>query len=214
MGTRVLVRLHGADVIHSFWVPKLRARPTRFPVRPTWLAARPGHRAATVGSAPSTAVLSTRTWGSRSWRRSRGLRALARAAAAARAPEPQAASQRRGLALVEYRCGACHTVRGTHAARAQRPGPHTRASRGRSRPGCCPTLPERSVAGSRTPQHIKPGSLMPNQKSDSEDLQRRSSSYLEIAAMRARGFPRAGRRHRQCRAPGATPAAVGGPDRA
>ena len=40
-GTRVLIRLHGADVIHSFWVPQLSGKTDAIPgqVNPSWIAA-------------------------------------------------------------------------------------------------------------------------------------------------------------------------------
>ena len=66
VNTPVLVKLHGADVIHSFWVPKLTGKTDTIPGQTNLAGSRPRNPGATLGSAPSTAACSTPTWRLRS----------------------------------------------------------------------------------------------------------------------------------------------------
>ena len=115
VGVPVLVRLHGADVIHSFWVPQLAGKTDTIPGQTnlSWIQAdQPGrylgqcteycgyqhaHMQFEVVAQPQAEF--------DQW--------IAAQRQPAVAPVTEAAT--RGLALVEYRCGLCHRVRGTAA---------------------------------------------------------------------------------------------------
>ena len=69
VGMRVLVRLHGGDVIHSFWVPQLSGKTDTIPGQTNlaWLQAdQPGRYR---GQCSEYCGRSTRTWGSKWWLR-------------------------------------------------------------------------------------------------------------------------------------------------
>jgi len=114
-GVPILVRLHGGDVIHSFWIPKLSGKTDTIPGQTnlSWMqAGSPGryYGACTEYCGAQHANM--------------GLEVVAqsqpdfdqwRAAQLDAAREPASESQIRGRGLVEYRCGLCHQVRGTRA---------------------------------------------------------------------------------------------------
>ena len=168
VGVPVLVRLHGADVIHSFWVPKLSGKTDTIPGQTnlSWLQAR--NPAATRASALSTAACSMRTWQFEVVAESASrVRALAYASARASVVAGHPAEQQRGMELVQYRCGLCHRVRGTRAGAISAPDLTHLMSRRMLAAG---TLAQQSghagSAGSQNPQSIKPGTLMPDQYLD------------------------------------------------
>lgn len=178
VGTRVLVRLHGADVIHSFWVPQLSGKTDTIPGQTNlgWLQAdHPGRYRGQCSeycgaqhAHMGLEVVADDAATFRAWR----------AQQVRPAPEPQADNQRRGLALVEYRCGACHTVRGTQAGARSGPDLTHIASRGMIAAGMLPNNPGTLSGWIENAAHIKAGSLMPDQQLQSDDL-RDVVSYLE-----------------------------------
>lgn len=178
VGTRVLVRLHGADVIHSFWVPQLSGKTDTIPGQTNlgWLQAdHPGRYRGQCSeycgaqhAHMGLEVVADDAATFRAWR----------AQQVQPAPEPQADNQRRGLALVEYRCGACHTVRGTQAGARSGPDLTHIASRGMIAAGMLPNNPGTLSGWIENAAHIKAGSLMPDQQLQSDDL-RDVVSYLE-----------------------------------
>lgn len=160
-GEPVEVKLIGADVIHSFWVPALMGKTDIIPgqVNRTWIAAaKPGtyrgqcaeycgvqhaHMALLVVAMPPEEF--------RAWRE----RQLTPA------PEPASEAARAAEASFVARCGRCHTVRGT-------------AARGRRGPDLSHLMSRRSLAAATLPnttghllgwiadpQGVKPGSRMP-----------------------------------------------------
>jgi cytochrome c oxidase subunit II len=163
VGARVLVRLHGADVIHSFWVPQLSGKTDTIPgqTNVSWLQARqPGryrgqcsefcgfqhaHMAFEVVAEPAADF---ERW------RSQQLQSAAL---------PLTAAQSRGLELVEYRCGLCHRVRGTSAAAVTAPDLTHLASRRMIAAGTLLNNPGNLLGWTEDPQSIKPGALMPRQ---------------------------------------------------
>jgi len=178
VGSKVLLRLHAGDVIHSFWVPKLTGKTDLVPgqVNLTWLQAdEPGvyhgacaeycglqhaHMAFTV-VAESPAQYDA-------WRR----------AQLQTAPPPATPAQAEGLALVEYRCALCHAIRGTRAGARYGPDLSHLMSRRTLAAG---TLPNNrgSLAGwIEDPQGVKPGSLMPPQQLSGPQVQA-VLAYLE-----------------------------------
>ncbi len=162
-GQRVLVRLHGGDVIHSFWVPKLTGKTDTIPGQTnlSWIeAARPGrymgqcteycglqhaHMAFEVIADPPKQFAQ--------WR----------AHQLEPAPQPSTPQQSRGMALVEYRCGLCHQIRGTQAGAVTAPDLTHLMSRRTIASGTLPTGPGTLAEWIEAPQALKPGNLMPDQ---------------------------------------------------
>lgn len=179
VGMPVKVRLHGADVIHSFWVPKLSGKADAIPGRTnvTWLqASAPGryrgqctefcgfqhaHMAFEVVAETPEAFAA--------WR-SRQL---------APAPEPTTPEQMRGRDFVEYRCGLCHRVRGTTAGALIAPDLTHVMTRAQIASGTLPTNTGTLATWIRNPQALKPGSLMPNQNMTGSELAD-TLAYLEL----------------------------------
>lgn len=179
VGAPVKVRLHGGDVIHSFWVPKLSGKADAIPGRTnvTWLqASTPGryrgqcsefcgfqhaHMAFdVVAELPSE----FETW---------------RARQLAPAPAPTTPEQSRGLAFVEYRCGLCHRVRGTTAGATSAPDLTHIMTRTQLASGTLPNDASNLATWIRNAQGFKPGSLMPNQNMTGPELAD-TLAYLEL----------------------------------
>jgi cytochrome c oxidase subunit II len=163
-GAKVLVRLHGGDVIHSFWVPQLSGKTDTIPGQTnlSWLEAnQPGRYRGqcteycglehakmafeVVADTPEAFAL---------WRR----------AQLQTAPPPTAPDARRGLAYFEYRCSLCHAVRGTTAASYYGPDLTHLMSRRLIAAGTLPNTRGALGGWIDGPQAIKPGALMPDQK--------------------------------------------------
>lgn len=178
VGVPVLVRLHGGDVIHSFWVPSLTGKTDTIPGQTnfSWIEARRpgryrgqctefcGFQHAHMGF---EVVAQTQADFDR-WRAAQLLPARA----------PQTAAQQRGLAVVEYRCGLCHEVRGTHAGASAAPDLTHLMSRRTIAAGLLPNTPGNLVGWIQNPQDIKPGNLMPNQYLPGDQLSD-VQAYLE-----------------------------------
>ena len=161
VGSPVRVRLVGVDVIHSFWVPALAGKTDVVPgqVNETWLEAdRPGryrgqcteycgvqhaHMAFDVVAEPPAVF--------RAW--------LATQLAPAAPPVAPAAI--RGERNFEFRCGACHTVRGTAAGGTAAPDLTHLMSRATIAAGSAPNTPAMLAAWMANPQALKPGNNMP-----------------------------------------------------
>jgi cytochrome c oxidase subunit 2 len=170
VGARVLIRLHGADVIHSFWVPQLSGKTDTIPGQTnlSWLQARQAgrylgqcsefcgfqhaHMAFEVVAEPAAEFQAWRTQQLQS------------------APAPMTPAQLRGLALVEYRCGLCHRVRGTGAGAISAPDLTHLGSRRMIAAGTLPNNPGNLVGWTEDPQSIKPGALMPRQYLSGQEL--------------------------------------------
>jgi cytochrome c oxidase subunit 2 len=179
VGVPVLVRLHGRDVIHSFWVPKLSGKTDVIPglTNLSWIQAdAPGrfrgqcseycgyqhaHMAFEVVAEPKGDF---DRWLDRQRRE---------------APPPTTPEQTRGLALVEYRCGLCHRVRGTGAGSISAPDLTHLMSRQTLAAGTLPNTSGNLVGWVQNPQIIKPGSLMPNQELSAQQLSD-TLAYLEL----------------------------------
>jgi cytochrome c oxidase subunit 2 len=163
VGVPVLVRLHGADVIHSFWVPQLSGKTDAIPgqTNMSWLQAdRPGrylgqctefcgyqhaHMQFEVVAEPRADF-------------DRWVTAQRQAAA-----RPATAAATRGLELIEYRCGLCHRVRGTEAGAISAPDLTHLMSRRTLAAGTLLNNPGNLAGWIENPQNLKPGNLMPNQ---------------------------------------------------
>lgn len=178
VGVPVLVRLHGGDVIHSFWVPQLSGKTDAIPGQTnlSWMQAdRPGrylgqctefcgyqhaHMQFEVVAEPQEAY-------------DQWVTAQRKAAGA-----PTTSEATRGMALIEYRCGLCHRVRGTEAGAISAPDLTHLMSRRTLAAGTLLNNPGNLVGWIQNPQNIKPGNLMPNQYLSAQQLSD-ALAYLE-----------------------------------
>jgi cytochrome c oxidase subunit 2 len=160
-GEPVRFRLTGADVVHSFWVPKLSGKTDTIPGQSnsTWLeASKPGiyrgqcteycgqqhaHMALVVVAEPPEQF---KAW----W--DDQLKPPA-------APGTQEAAD--GLATFRVRCGGCHAVRGTEAGGDFGPDLSHLMTRRTIAAGTLPNTPGYLSAWIADPQALKPGSRMP-----------------------------------------------------
>jgi cytochrome c oxidase subunit 2 len=163
VGVPVLVRLHGGDVIHSFWVPKLSGKTDAIPgqINPSWLQARlPGrYRGACsefCGAQHANMAFEVVAEPEADYERWR-------AAEIQPAPEPASQAQIRGRGIVQYRCGLCHQVRGTNAGAVNAPDLTHLMSRRTLAAGAIPNNVGSLAGWIQNPQAFKPGSQMPNQ---------------------------------------------------
>jgi cytochrome c oxidase subunit II len=166
----VLVRLHGADVIHSFWVPKLTGKTDTIPGQTnfSWIRAdRPGlyrgqctEYCGSEHAHMSLEVVAESRTAFDQWR----------AAQLAPAPAPTTPEQARGRQLVEYRCGLCHQVRGTLAGALSAPDLTHIATRRTLAAGTLLNNPGNLSGWIEDPQAVKPESLMPNQFLSAQQL--------------------------------------------
>jgi cytochrome c oxidase subunit 2 len=157
-GRPVLIKLNGADVIHSFWIPALAGKTDTIPGRTnlTWMqAGRPGtyrgqcteycglqhaHMAAFVIADPPDAF--------EAWRQAQ--------------LQPAAATPLAGgSALFVERCGACHTVRGTGAGGVSGPDLTHLMSRATLAAGTVQNTISGLEGWIANPQALKPGARMP-----------------------------------------------------
>lgn len=161
VGRPVQVKLTGADVIHSFWIPALTGKTDTIPGRTNlaWLQAdRPGiyrgqcteycgkqhaHMAMFVVADPPAAF--------EAWR----------AGQLRPATDPQGADAARGAGVFQARCSACHTVRGTPAGGVVGPDLTHLMSRSTIAAGTLPNNPSTLSGWVANPQSLKPGAAMP-----------------------------------------------------
>jgi cytochrome c oxidase subunit 2 len=161
IGQPVRIRLIGADVIHSFWVPALGGKMDAIPgqTNETWIEAREAGRYAGQCSEycgvqhahMALVVVAESPAAFNAWRAAQLLPA-ATASAAVSAGE---------LNFV-YHCGACHTVRGTEAGGTVAPDLTHLMSRNIIAGGVVPNTMGNLAGWIANPQSIKPGTLMPN----------------------------------------------------
>jgi len=169
-GTRVLVRLHGGDVIHSFWVPQLSGKTDAIPGQTnlSWLeASAPGRyrgqcaefcglehakMAFEVVAEPPAAFAQ--------WRRVQ----------LQTAPPPRTDAERRGALYFQHRCASCHAVRGTGATARTAPDLTHLMSRRMIAAGTLPNTHGSLAGWVQAPQTSKPGAAMPDQKLTGQQL--------------------------------------------
>jgi cytochrome c oxidase subunit II len=159
VGQPVVVRLHGADVIHSFWVPALTGKTETIPGRTnlTWLQAdkagvyrgqcaeycgvQHAHMAVFVVAQPPAAFAA--------WRAGQSAAAAPTAATAA------------GQSVFADHCAVCHTVRGTDAGGIVGPDLTHLMSRQTLAAGALPNTTGALSGWILDPQSAKPGARMP-----------------------------------------------------
>jgi cytochrome c oxidase subunit 2 len=176
----VHVELTSADVIHSFWVPKLAGKLDMIPGRTNTLTLNVhepgisrGQCAEYCGGAHalmSFFVIAMAPADFEAW--------LARESAPAAVPVEEAEIQGHAL-FVQSGCGACHTVRGTDASGTIAPDlTHV----GNRHSLAAATLPNNAEAFARwisDSQHIKPENLMPPYAIYTEQELGHLATYLE-----------------------------------
>lgn len=172
VGRPIVVTLKSADVIHSFWVPRLHGKTDLVPGRQntTWLRAdAPGifrgqcaeycgvqhaHMALTVIAEPSGQF---ERW---------------LAAQRQPAPAPATPEQSHGRDVVEQGpCALCHTIRGTNAGARTAPDLTHFATRSTIGAGTAPNTTGSLAGWIVDPQHLKPGNRMPATGLSPADLQ-------------------------------------------
>ncbi len=178
VGAKVLIRLRSSDVIHSFWVPKLTGKTDVIPGQGnlTWLEADEpgiyrGHCGEYCGlehARMAFEVVADSPRDFAEWRR----------AQLQTAPPPVTAEQAEGLALVEYRCALCHTVRGTTAGSNVGPDLTHLMSRRQIAAGFLKNNRPNLAGWIEDPQSVKPGAKMPPQHLSGPQLQA-VVAYLE-----------------------------------
>jgi cytochrome c oxidase subunit 2 len=161
VGQPVRIRLIGADVIHSFWIPALTGKTDTIPgqTNTMWLEAdRPG-----VYRGPCTEYCGAQHAHMNAFVVAQSPDAFEAWWAAQRMPAsaPSTEQETRGEVGFVFHCGACHTVRGTDAGGTVAPDLTHLMSRKTIAAGTLDnTLP--NLAGwIANPQAIKPGTRMP-----------------------------------------------------
>lgn len=170
VGQPVLVKVEGADVIHSFWVPSLTGKTDAIPGQHNiaWLEAdRPGiyrgqcteycgeqhaHMALFVVAEPPAAF---KAWQSAQLNPAR---------------QAQGPSEAQGQSVFFKHCSACHTIRGTEAGGIVGPDLTHLASRRTIAAGTLPNTPYALSGWIANPQAIKPGVKMPATDLSGPDL--------------------------------------------
>ena len=170
VNTRVLVKLRGADVIHSFWVPKLTGKTDTIPgqTNVAWLqASKPGHYLGQCteycGWQHAHMALEVVAQSPQDFQRWRAQQLQP-------AEKPLGDTEQRGRQLVEYRCGLCHEVRGTLAASHVGPDLTHLKSRHLIASGMLPNTAGALRGWIEAAQSIKPRCQMPNQNLTSQQL--------------------------------------------
>ena len=168
-GTRVLIRLHGADVIHSFWVPQLSGKTDAIPGQTnlSWIAAdRPGRYygqctefCGLEHAKMAFEVVADAPADFEAWRR-----------AQAEAASPPTADASRGLQLFRGRCADCHVVRGGAGAAGDAPDLTHLMSRRLIAGGTLANTRGNLAGWVANPQATKPGALMPDQPLTGQQL--------------------------------------------
>jgi cytochrome c oxidase subunit 2 len=170
VGKPVLVRLHAADVIHSFWVPKLTGKTDVIPgqTNQSWMQTdKPGRYLGQCSefcgyqhAHMQFEVVAQTSAEFSAWE------------AAQRQPAamPATAAAVRGLEVVQFRCASCHAIRGISAGAVSAPDLTHLMSRSTLAAGTLPNTRGNLEGIIQTPQDAKPASLMPNQHLSARQL--------------------------------------------
>jgi cytochrome c oxidase subunit 2 len=169
VGVPVHVELHSADVIHTFWAPRLAGKTEMIPGQTNvqWIEADApgvyrGQCSQFCGSQHAHMafeVVAQSQADFDAWRE-----AQTRGAAPVSAPDARA-----GRRIFEERCAGCHSVRGTTSAGMQAPDLTHLASRRLIAAGQMTNTPEHRLDWIEHAQRIKPDSLMPSMPLSASD---------------------------------------------
>jgi len=162
VGTRVELELRTADVIHSFWVPRLNRKADLIPGRTNRIlldADRPGvYR----GQCAEFCGLQHAHMGFYVFADSPArFRAWLAAQSRPRSTPATPAGRRGEQVFLAQACASCHTIRGTSASGTVGPDLTHVASRTTLGALTVPNNPGQLAAWVADPQHAKPGNLMP-----------------------------------------------------
>jgi cytochrome c oxidase subunit 2 len=170
VGQPVLVRLHAADVIHSFWVPKLTGKTDVIPgqTNQSWMQTEtPGRY---LGQCSEFCGYQHAHMQFEVVAQTPAEFAAWQAAQRQPATEPAAADAARGLEVVQFRCALCHAIRGTSAGAVSAPDLTHLMSRRTLAAGTLPNTAGNLVRWIQNPQDAKPESMMPNQYLSAQQL--------------------------------------------
>ncbi|GIW06893.1 MAG: cytochrome c oxidase subunit II [Dehalococcoidia bacterium] len=161
VGRRVVLRITSADVIHSYWVPKLAAKRDAIPghVNTLWFTAeQTGVYEGQCAEFCSLqhANMRLRVFVDDQPTFDQWLRTNAQPAATPTSPEAQRGSQ----LVLQGTCAGCHAINGTNARGQIGPNLTHFASRSTIGGGIMPNTPENLDRWLENPQAIKPGNLM------------------------------------------------------
>jgi cytochrome c oxidase subunit 2 len=162
IGKKLIIALHSADVIHSWWVPELGNKMDLVPGRTNYLTLtidKPG----TYAGACSEFCGAQHAW-MRLYIVAQEPTAYAAWAAANSQPAPPVtdALAAKGAAIFQTAtCAGCHQIQGTAAAKEEGPDLTHLFSRKRMLSGMLPMNKENLYKWISNPQAVKPGSYMP-----------------------------------------------------
>lgn len=161
-GVPVKLELRSADVIHSFWVPRLAGKTQMIPgqVNTQWIQAdTPGVYRGQCSQfcGPQHAHMAFQVIA-----QSAADFAAWQAAQRQVAPPPEGALATAGAKLFGERCAGCHTVRGSKAAGVQAPDLTHVGTRRLIAAGTVTNTPDHLLDWVRHAQRIKPDALMPS----------------------------------------------------
>jgi cytochrome c oxidase subunit 2 len=160
-GEPVLIRLIGADVIHSFWIPALSGKTDAIPgqINIAWLQAnRPGDY---LGQCAEYCGLQHAHMAVRVVAQAPGAFEAWRRRQVTPASTPDGGLALIGQNLFVAHCGACHTVRGTDAGGIVGPDLTHLMSRETLAAGAAPNDTSGLSGWIANPQALKPGAKMP-----------------------------------------------------
>ncbi|QDZ06872.1 cytochrome c oxidase subunit II [Sphingomonas panacisoli] len=166
--TKVVVRLHGPDVIHSFWVPQLSGKTDVIPgqINVAWLeASRPGRYRGQCSeycglehAQMAFEVVAERPDQFAAWR----------AGQQRPIPLPATPDAQRGLVVFKTQCAQCHALRGVGGGSG--PDLTHLMSRAKIAAGTLDNTTGNLAGWILDPQSAKPGSKMPAQPLDGRQL--------------------------------------------
>ncbi len=176
VGRTVLFRLHGADVIHSFWIPGLAGKMDMIPGRVNELPVRAVKPGVYRGQCAEFCGLSHALM---------AFEVVAMEPAAfdrwlAREAQPSQPPVGAGPQLfASYGCGGCHQIRGTDQRGAIGPDLTHLGARRTLAAGTLPMTEDAIARFIRYPSRVKPGARMPAFPQMPQDHARTIARYLE-----------------------------------
>jgi cytochrome c oxidase subunit 2 len=179
VGTRVLLKLESADVIHSFWVPNLTGKLDNIPGRQNQLVIQADREGVYRGQCAEFCGLQHAHMGLLVMADSKDTFERWRDAQVSSALPPDSPERQRGMELfVSKPCVMCHTVRGTDAGGRVGPDLTHVGSRRYIAAGTLETTRGNLAAWIVDPHGVKPGVNMPTVPLNPDEVQP-IAAYLE-----------------------------------
>jgi cytochrome c oxidase subunit 2 len=171
VGRPVLLRLNGADVIHTFWVPSLSGKKDLIPGRTTTLQFRADHAGRYRGQCAEFCGLQHAFMAFEVVAEPPDRYDAWVAAQRQPAPEPTDATLRRGQEVfLGSACIMCHAIGGTIAGGRNAPDLTHIGGRTTLAAGTLPNRPAEMARWIADPQQFKPGANMPATQLSSDDM--------------------------------------------